>query len=556
MSGRRDFRCQEGGVEIDLSMASSLPAKSALNLSEAPEDVIAVLLGTMDLKQRFKCALVCSGWAKIAAATTHSIVRHGVWDLTALLQWLEKNGSHVKSMQLHICHSLDIAGLPCTQLQDLLLHGDPWHRGSMPRLGSRVWSDIAAATKLTSVSFQRVRTESQQADVVSALTALPDLQQLTWHWVRCLDMRDLSDSRLLQQLTKLTGLELSSVTAEALQHLGSLSKLQHLNISGAREWDAANFPGWQAACRLQLQQLTALTSLRVDSPLQGYVATVSHLTALQQLKVSGATLAALKGLTALTKLTKLCVEHLIRDGPDLTPLQLPVLQTLEMNMEAGSSIGSIWLHMLQLSSCTQLRRLSLKCLTLVGPSSLVASSMLQELDLHTCTLRSPEGPAYVAPWELVFPGPGWLPHLTSLKLRWVSPSPRQADIERLVACCNGLRVLRLTAGRPDWGLTNNSAYDCLSHLTSSATLHLSSVTDQQCSSLAQLTGLQELQVTNPAELSPVGLRQLARLHQLTSLGFLGSWDSCRVSSVLQVQLSDPFKDCDYALVNKVRPGCS
>lgn len=51
--------------ENDLVMASSL---SAFDLSKAPVDVITLLLEHMDLQQRFTCALVCSEWAKAAAA--------------------------------------------------------------------------------------------------------------------------------------------------------------------------------------------------------------------------------------------------------------------------------------------------------------------------------------------------------------------------------------------------------------------------------------------------------------------------------------------------------
>jgi len=254
-----------------------------------------MLLGVMGLKQRSTCALVCSDWAKAAAATTHSIVKHGLQDLTSLQQWLDKNGRQIETMQLLVWREAGMSALPCTQLQDLLLHGGAWFCKIM--LEGKVWSDIAAATKLTSVSLKFVCTDSQQADVVSALTALPDLQQLTWRDVVCGKIYKLSNSRLLQQLTKLTGLELCNVSAEALQHLGSLSKLQHLSISSASHWVAANCPG--------LQQLTALTSLQLDLHLQFYLVSVSHLTALQQLEVSAAILTELNGLKALTALTKL-----------------------------------------------------------------------------------------------------------------------------------------------------------------------------------------------------------------------------------------------------------
>jgi len=129
--------------------------------------------------------------------------------------------------------------------------------------------------------------------------------------------------------------------------------------------------------------------------------------------------------------------------------------------------------------------------------------------------------AAVSPWEVMFPGPGRLPHLTSLMLRYVSPEPQQA-VEWLVTYRSSLRQLQLD-----------------------------SVTDEQCSSLVQLTGLRELQVTAPRHLSAAGLRLLARLEQLTSLGFGCHFDSRKVSTELQEQLSDTVLGCRHALVNKV-----
>jgi len=494
----------------------------------------------MELKQRFTCALVCSDWAKAAAATTHSIVRDGLQDLNGLQKWLDKNGGQMKTMQLRRCRETGMSRLPCPQLQDLLLHGFAWNCKLV--LEVRVWTDIAAATKLTSLSLQRVCTDSQQADVVSALTALPDLQQLSWREVECGQTGVLSDSRLLQHLTKLTGLDLEAASAEALQHLSSLSKLQQLGLNEPRVLVAVKVPG--------LQQLKGLTSLKVDFPLQGLPSAVSHLTALQQLKVCEATATELECLKALTALTKLCVSCMKGVvSPDTTPLQLPTLHSLDLGINLDDDEP---LHMSQLSSCTQLRRLSLQLCRLVGPDSLAASSMLQELDLQYCSLSSPEGPACVDPWQLVFPGPGRLPHLTSLVLRSVSPAPQQADLERLVACCSGLRRLEFRIERSSWSLTSTSAFDCLSHLSNLVTLHLRTVTDQQCSSLAQLTGLQELEVVHSDELSPVGLRHLARLQQLTNLYFGSAFGSRKVDAVLQAQLSDRFQGRARSLVNKVR----
>jgi len=117
---------------------------AALDLSDAPGDIIAVLLGHMGIKQLFRCALVCSEWAKAAAGATHSIVKHGMrqkLDLARLQQWLGTNGSQVETLQLQGC-SFILARLPCAQLQDFLVHG---HRFGKPRL-DRVWGDLAAAT--------------------------------------------------------------------------------------------------------------------------------------------------------------------------------------------------------------------------------------------------------------------------------------------------------------------------------------------------------------------------------------------------------------------------
>jgi len=203
--------------------------------------------------------------------------------------------------------------------------------------------------------------------VVSALTALPDLQQLTWRQMVCGRERQLSDSRLLQQLTRLTGLEIGFVAAEALQHLSLLTKLQRLSTHSHPTWAAADYPG--------LHELEALTSLALeiswdDRDLQRFPACVSHLTALQQLEVSWAKFPELNGLTTLTALTKLHVNRLTHSS---TPLCLPTLQHLFLTGNTDGLGFRPILHMSCLASCTQLRYLSLGAFCLTGPGSLVAS---------------------------------------------------------------------------------------------------------------------------------------------------------------------------------------
>jgi len=376
--------------------------------------------------------------------------------------------------------------------------------------------------------------------VVAALTALPDLQHLTWRRVQTSGHKmELPDSKLLQRLTRLTGLDIRCVDVQALQQL-SLTKLQHLNIECGDSWAAAGYPG--------LQELKGLTCLGLKCFPYSFPATVSQFTALQQLEVSAATTSQLNDLTALSALTNLCVLQLSLEP---TPLRLSALQHLELGN--GGLLVQPVLPGSYLANCTQLRRLLLGGYYLTGPGSHVASSMLQQLDIQRCSLSSPDGTAGLSAWELLFPAPGQLPHLTSCKLHQVEPKPHPADVERLVACCSSLQLLQLD-GLQDSEL-GDSGVSALTRLPYLTTLIVSTVDDQQCSSLAQLTGLRQLKVHDPQGLSPVGLRHLARIEQFTRLGFLCSFDPQKVSTMLEEQLSDDKWNCSHALVNKASAVC-
>jgi len=504
-----------------------------LDLARVPPNIILVVLQSMSLIDRFTCALVCKAWAEAAAAATHSIVlRHTMFKLNSLQCWMEKHGGQIEVLQLHNCHgAAALTALPCVQLQDLLLTGCLvissrfWHN-----IDRRVWSDIAAATKLTSVSLERVQTASQQSDVVSALTALPDLQQLTWSSMECGGQQGLTDSMLLHKLTKLTALKLNFVrAAEALEHLGRLTRLQHLSIAAAADWAAAGCP--------VLQELKALTRLELLDNFDGVPASVSRLTALQQLYVGRATSTALNPLSALTGLTHLCVFWLDGLSSGSAPLRLPSLQHLEV-------VGAQYYPMPAsfLGSCTQLQVLKLGDISL-DPGSLATSTKLQHVKLQGGLAHAAYGAADPVSWQQVFPGAGRLPHLTSLQFTGVHPDLQQADVEWVVACCSSLQVLHLET-LPD---NSASALACLSGLTS---LALEEISDQQCSSLAQLTGLRELTVNHTAlEVSAAGLRQLAALEQLTSLKLnsLG-WSS----RMLREHMSDgPPRGYWSVMINKV-----
>jgi len=503
-----------------------------------PWNVMAMVLERLCYKSRFTCALVCKAWAEAATAATRSIIlKHRVQDLTCLQHWLEKHGKQLEVLQLHECYPVALSALPCAQLQDLLLHGaledDGHNTTTTTRVDSTVWSDIAAATKLTSVSLSRLNTASQQADVVSALRALPDLQQLSWSWTSCGSEQHLSDSLLLQQLTQLTGLNLVAVSAKALQHLGLLTKLQHLSITNARDWAAAGCPG--------LQELKALSSFHLLlSHTEDIPASITELTALQQLHVEEATPTALNTLQALTGLTQLRVEALKGLSAQSAPLQLPGLQHLGLCGRFRPAPMSF------LTGCTHLLVLELSELDLRGPGSLVGSTKLQHLELNRGSISAADGAAGPVPWQQVFAGPNQLPYLTSLYMDNMRPRLQQADMECVVACCSSLQVLHLFTMYE--GSTALSALVRLPGLTS---LHLWGIDDEMCSSLAQLTGLRELTTKDSMLLSTAGFRQLAILEQLTSLAFEYGLNANTVSREVQALMSDKLQDYEDAMINKV-----
>jgi len=279
--------------------------------------------------------------------------------------------------------------------------------------------------------------------------------------------------------------------------------LQDISLGVIDDWAAAGCPG--------LKELKALTRLKLLENFYDIPPTISQLTALQQLEFFTATPTALNKLSALTGLTRLCVGYLEDLSLNSPPLQLPVLQHLELLPGMNNTMPISYL-----APCTQLRVLALRESNFSGPGSLVASSMLQHLELEDCSVSAPDEAAGPVSWQQVFPGPGRLPYLTSLKLRELESDLQHADLEWVVAYCSSLQNMHLDI----WPTVITSALTSLSGLTS---LTLQTASDQQCSTLAQLTGLRELRIDDATEVLTAGLRQLAALEQLTSLrlDFLG-----------------------------------
>lgn len=498
-----------------------------MDFSHAPVDVTNAIFRSLANKDRCTCALVCTSWADAATAATCSIVKQKTRDLTSLQLWMERHGDQLEDLQLHGCYGSSLSALPCAHLPNLALHGSGYY-GSIST-DSRVWIDIAAATRLTSLSLAYVQTPAQQADVVSAVTALPDLQQLVWCYVTCSGEKKLSSSLLLQQLTNLTSLELDGATAAAFQHVSSLSKLQQLKVAGAPDWAKAGCPG--------LEGLQALTSLQLRYAVSDIPANVSQLTALQQLDVSVAKYSSLLQLHVLAGLTQLSVTRVAGMNTTSAPLPLTALQHLQLSACAGTCMP-----MPLLLNCEELQDLSLSRFTIQGSGPLLACSNLQRLVLDQCRVHAdaaPMGQPYLSSWQrAVFPATLQLPYMTTLQLQDAQPALRTADIGAMAACCSSLQVLNIP-------IQDGAALKDLTQLQHLSTLTLDRGRDEQCGSLAQLTGLRELNLATTRFVTVGGWRQLAALTQLTRLTFYWLYGSSTLGKMLR-QLSDkePVADSD------------
>jgi len=92
---------------------SDLDAAAPSDLLHLPVNFISMMLQSMSLRDRFTCALVCTGWAEAATAVTRSIVlRPRVKDLSCLQRWLEKHGGQLKALQLNQYNYTDVYPLP------------------------------------------------------------------------------------------------------------------------------------------------------------------------------------------------------------------------------------------------------------------------------------------------------------------------------------------------------------------------------------------------------------------------------------------------------------
>jgi len=172
------------------------------------------------------------------------------------------------------------------------------------------------------------------------------------------------------------------------------------------------------------------------------------------------------------------------------------------------------------------------------------------LELESCKVCVADEAADLGSWQQVFPGPGRLPHLTSLMftpwLEW-GQELQHADIESVVSSCSSLQVLHLE-------ILEDGFPSALTRLSGLTSLILAGANDEQCRAIAELTGLRELRVDRAYGVSAAGLRQLAALEHLTSLRLLDlGWPGVALRERMPDIMPGPYTT-SCVITNKVRVG--
>jgi hypothetical protein len=152
----------------------------------------------------------------------------------------------------------------------------------------------------------------------------------------------------------------------------------------------------------------ALTSLQLQFSISDIPASISQLTALQQLDVSVAQYTSLLTLHVLQGLTQLRVQKVAGMSIDSAHLPLPALQHLDLVARGGTRMP-----MQLLSSCQGLQDVSLSKFAFKGPGPLIGSSKLQRLVLDQCGVPFSD-------WQQVFPA---------------NPAAPQSDNPADARCC-------------------------------------------------------------------------------------------------------------------------
>lgn len=471
-----------------------------MDWARLPQGVLEQLMRSVSLGERLKCcALVCSTWAAAVVSSTNAVSTYH--ETTAdtvgsLLQWLDRHGSFITQLQLHMGHGMRLASLPCPLLHVLLVN--EFKVQLVPRSSQR--GLLHAATKLTHLTMQHV-TVLEGSKQLTALSVLTGLQHLVLQGVQEPggDYAALPGS-LLRPLVQLTHLHIEcGLSDAALQHLSCLSALQHLQLE--RLGAAAT-----SAALSSLQALQSLTCLFLEGAHFSLTSsTTPHLRLL--LCLQALQLHACNGLepVLLSKLTLLETLELW-----LTPL----CNDFDSGPEPSTATERFFALLPKLTRMTALvlhYALHDSAPTAAAYAAITASSRLQSLDL--CSTVIPVGA-----WQHIFPLQGrQLLQLSSLNLRLNIRNRQQgidgSGLQGLVHTCPSLQQLELSRA-----VQTGASLTALQQLSALTQLSISRVDDKLSVDLLQrLTRLQVLYIQPPNTLTDAGLLQLTALRQLRYL---------------------------------------
>ena len=462
--------------------------------SHLPLSPLKLILQQLPLKQRMQsCALVSTSWADAAIAATVDLASEQLeLDSTrrakACHSWCVKHHAYAKNVSYS---SMRVMGSPLnhSRLQALSI-STTW---TVRLAAAGQWRGLLQdATALTTLNLNNTSIYGWPEAAVQ-LTGLKSLA------VSAVKSKDPGEPHvpgqhlgLLQQLTCLKLKDDDAVTAAALQQLSRLSKLQELCLAGA-DWadDEDDGMEWQlATVNSSIGRLQCLTSLDIFccSPVP---VGISKLTSLQQLRIDWGTSVHPECFAGGGNLRSLSIANSRMAGEGA---QGQLLQHLERMKH---------LTFLDLSSSlTDYNDWEGVSLSAFG--GITASSSLQYLNLEECCLA--EGA-----WRSMFRQTGQqLTALGYLSLRGAAPGLAANDIKRMVQACPNLHTLNLrTVLQPKVSLL------ALTKLTRLTELDISRVTTESgVRILAQLSGLRELRVRQPSEVSRVSRLHLTALKQL------------------------------------------
>jgi hypothetical protein len=194
------------------------------------------------------------------------------------------------------------------------------------------------------------------------------------------------------------------------------------------------------------------------------------------------------------------------------PAAAALFATTQAASQAAAGASALLLELPKLQKLTQLRLVQVMWAPAAGQpaaayAALTASSSIRELDLSFSLVPSEA-------WQYIFNSDTQtLPDLRSLSIHCCQAHITDPDVASIARCCPGVQELGLKGTlKPNLDLMGLAGFTALTRLSVN---HVSS--DQAIGVLAELRGLEDLQMSVQSSIRASGLLQLTSLRGLTRL---------------------------------------